>query len=177
MESARDLLARKPQSVLFDRGTVDPSVHPEPDLISARFLHHWHSFKEYVATDLSGLNLDGSVSISDSSEPERYTVGNETGLMARFIRNVCDPVVKALSVTTANGIMFGDIQSVKPLTGFLPDLAIIDSPTPDHPTTDTSRLIAVGELKTFWTCTLANYPARLPVEDLRLLERVMGEPL
>lgn len=172
-EPARNLLARKPQLVLFDRGSGYSS--PNPDLISARFLHHWHSFDEYVATTLQELNLDGLV--SDSSEPERYIVGNETGLTSRFVRNVCDPVAKALSVTDMNGIMFGDIQSVKPRTNFLPDIVIISSPTPHRPTTETNQLVAVGEMKTFWMFSLAKYPARLPVVDLRQMERVFGEYL
>jgi hypothetical protein len=49
-----------------------------------------------------------------SPEREQYLVGNEIGLTARFVRHVCDPVAKALSVTSLQGLIFADIQSVRP---------------------------------------------------------------
>jgi hypothetical protein len=52
--------------------------------------------------------------VSDPLVGEQYLVGNEIGLTARFVRHVCDPVAKALSVTSLQGLIFADFQSVRP---------------------------------------------------------------
>lgn len=51
------------------------------------------------------MDLDGQVSLIESRNGERYLTGNEPGLTTRFVRNLCDPVSEALSVTHLRQVM------------------------------------------------------------------------
>lgn len=77
MEPASVLLARQLPAVHRIRGTVYPSVHR--DVVAVRFMHHWSLFREEVLNALSLINLTNMVS-GDSSEGDKYVVGNELGL-------------------------------------------------------------------------------------------------
>lgn len=57
-------------------------------------MSEWHSF---ITDTFQAFQADGithEVPLHD--ETELYTVGNEIGLSGRFVRNLCDPVIKAL---------------------------------------------------------------------------------
>lgn len=50
--------------------------------------------------------------------------GNELGLTARFVRDLCDPVSEALSVIHRQ-VMFGDIHSIHSRTWETPSLVMV----------------------------------------------------
>jgi hypothetical protein len=82
---------------------------------------------------------------------EHYHVGNELGLTGRFNKHVCDPVAKVLSVTEHAHLTFGDFQAaIHAPCSDVPDVVMLSVPS--------LNVITVGELKTFWTVLLENYP-------------------
>lgn len=175
MEPARVLIARAAPAVLFDQGTVSPSIHGEA--VSSSFFYPWTSFVADIMQALSTLDLSGQVSLSDSAEGEKYMVGNELGLTGRFAKNVCDPVTKALSVTRLRNLFFGDIQCVRLNPTLIPDVVLLSTENPGLPRRDNTAAIATGEIKTFWTFDLENYRLSAGSEDLTALELPIGEPL
>lgn len=173
MEPARDLLARPLPHLLYDGGTESPSIHGSP--VSATFFTPWPSFYENVHVALQSMNLDEPVSLIESRNGEHYLTGSEPGLTARFVRNLCDPVSEALSVTHLHDIMFGDIHSVRRTTTEIPDLVMVKLVNPEQPNRATTTLVLVGEMKTWWTLELELFPVSSPVEELAELERPVGQ--
>ena len=175
MEPAKNLLARPLPHMLHNGGTENPSIHGLP--VSAAFFAPWTSFYEDVRVALQSINLSGQVNLIESRKGERYLTGNKLGLTARFVRNLCDPVSEALSVTHLHQFMFGDINSVRPATTDIPDLVILKVVDPEHPDSRTSTLEIVGELKTSWTFELEAFPVTVTssIEDLGELERPVGK--
>lgn len=173
MERAKDLIARTLPPVLFVGGTINQSVSQER--LSATLMHPWRTFLQEVSDALRSLDLSGEVSLSDSVGNERFLVGCELGLTTRFVRNVCDPVAKALSVTSLSDTIFGDIYAVEASPTTIPDVVLLNVPNPDSPTPGTARLICVGELKTFWTFRLENYPADSTIYRRLNLEHHIGK--
>jgi hypothetical protein len=172
MESARDLLARCLPPTLFIGGTTNPSI--SPGRISAELMRPWYSFRNDILAALQGLDLSANVSLTDALEGERFVVGNELGLTSRFNRNVCDVVTKALSVSTLSHARFGDIQSVEPNTTLFPDVVALTFTNPQSPVRPEGHLLAAGELKTFWTVELENYPVTSELMARRNLEHHIG---
>lgn len=114
------------------------------------------------------LDLTAEVSLTDSAEGEKYVVGNELGLTARFVANVCDPVAKALSVTSEGHVRFGDIQAVKLGPTSFPGVTLLGLGS------ENTSLLALVELKPFWTFTLEQYPILSSLAVRRPLEPSMG---
>ncbi|KAK9642719.1 hypothetical protein HCH54_008155 [Aspergillus fumigatus] len=150
MESVRVLVERPVPHLNQSRGTMSPSVSGEA--ISARFLHEWIGFPRQMLTLCNTLSLDVNVPVTDDSDMnEHYHVGNELGLTGRFNKYVCDPVAKVLSVTEHAHLTFGDFQAaVHTQCSDVPDVVVLSVPRLD--------VIAVGELKPFWTVLLEEYP-------------------
>jgi hypothetical protein len=173
MGSARNLLARSLPPLLFVGGTVNPSISPER--ISAELLHPWPSFSDEIMVALQGLELSAPVCLTDAPEDERFVVGNELGLTARFIRNVCDPVTKAFSVSSLSNLRFGDIHSVKLQPASFPDVIVLGFTNALAPVRQEGHLLVVGELKTFWTVELEQYPVTSTLMERRNLEHPIGK--
>ena len=173
MEPARDLLARPLPHLLHDGGTENPSAHGSP--VSATFFAPWPSFYDDIRIALQSMDLNGQVSLIESRIGERYLTGNELGLTTRFARNLCDPVSEALSVTNMRDIMFGDIHSVRKTTMEIPDLVMVKLVNPEQPNRETTILVLVGDMKTYWTLELELYPVTSRVEELTELERPVGK--
>lgn len=173
MEPAHDLLARRLPNLRFDGGTTHPSLHGNP--VSATLFHRWASFTTDIQNALENLDLTLEVTLTDSGEGEQYIVGNELGLTARFVGNVCVPVAKALSVTSRHGLTFGDIQFISPDPAAIPDVVIFDSPTPHSPDGSRKRMVATGKVKTFWTFRLEDFPIGATAEELQGLEVPIGK--
>ncbi|ODM22862.1 hypothetical protein SI65_00451 [Aspergillus cristatus] len=112
MEPACDLLARPLPDPLFDNSSWTASNnHNHP--VSAEYLHPWTTFKQDIQSTLQSLDLSKPVSKTDSSEGEKYLIRNKRGLATRFVHNVCDPVAKALSTTSYQDLVFGDVEGVQ----------------------------------------------------------------
>lgn len=121
------------------------------------------------------MDLNGQVSLIESRNGEHYLTGNEPGLTTRFVRNLCDPVSEALSVTHLRQIMFGDIHSVRKTTMEIPDLVMVEVVNPEQPNRETTVLVLFGEMKTWRTFELELFPVSSPAEDLAELERPVGK--
>lgn len=122
MEPASVLLARQLPAVHRIRGTVYPSVHR--DVVAVRFMHHWSLFREEVLNALSLVNLTNMVS-GDSSEGDKYVVGNELGLSGRIISNICDPVMRGLAATHLSNLCFADIHTALMNPSMIPDVVLL----------------------------------------------------
>lgn len=107
MESARALLARKlPLLNPLGLMATDPAVSSERIYVN-KATKTWRNFTQEVVTTLNSHDLTPEVSLTDEDDPY---VASELGLATRFHRYVCDPVAKALSVTTLP-LRFGGIQA------------------------------------------------------------------
>jgi hypothetical protein len=88
----------------------------------------------------------------DFTGGEVYLVGNEIGLSARFINNVCEPVAKVLARASQPSMVIGDIQAFQVATSdIIPDISI---GVTFHNDDFRSAVKIVAELKTFWTLAL-----------------------
>lgn len=179
MESARDLVSRGLPAIPFETGAFYQSPSPD-DRVPSDWIRPWASFTTDILETLQTLNLSGKVDHIEPSEGEQnYVVGNKFGLLAQFIRHVCEPVAKALSVTPLKGILFGDAETANPLFFDGPDITLfgdIPGTEPENWKTTIRPVIAVGKVKTFWTFSLeyARVEGRTP--DLnRSLEGPIGE--
>ena len=172
MEPARDLIARQPPALLFVGGTTNPSASEER--VAARFMKPWPRFFQDIMEAIELLDLDGNVKVT--SEEERFIVANELGVTSRFIKNICDSVSSALSVTRLRDVFFGDIQSVNvaaPLR--IPDVTVSRVTNPQSLQGNALRVVAVGELKTWWMIELEQFPITDPEPSLVHLENHIGK--
>ncbi|RHZ51202.1 hypothetical protein CDV55_100908 [Aspergillus turcosus] len=167
MESARELVERPVPHLNQSRGTTHASISGED--ISARFLHEWIGFPRQVLTLCNTLNLDANVSITDDSDTnERYVVGSELGLTGRFSKSICDAVAKVLSVTELAHLTFGDFQAAAHTDSRdVPDVVLLSLPR--------SNVITVGELKTFWTVLLEDYPVNEGAANIAPMQPHFGQ--
>jgi hypothetical protein len=145
MEDTQNQLARPLPSLSRNFGTSNPSIHSER--VSLMYMHQWNSFAQDAFDRFQRESLVHQVSIHD--ENELYTVGNELGLSGRFVRNLCDPVMRALEpLSSMSSMRFADIQAITyDTTSILPDVSlglVTTQCTPDN-------VYLVGELKTPWT--------------------------
>lgn len=144
MELAKTQLARALPPLRRNAGTSNPSIHL--DRLALTFMSPWRSFSTEAMQALQEARLDHLVPFHD--ETELYTVGNELGLSGRFVRNVCDPVMKALQpLPRMASIRFADFQAISTPEEIVSDVClglIATDPTPKN-------VRVVGELKTPWT--------------------------
>ncbi|EHA21124.1 hypothetical protein ASPNIDRAFT_123131, partial [Aspergillus niger ATCC 1015] len=114
--------------------------------VSARFLREWNNFNE-----------------------ETFAVGSGLGLTGRFSKHICDAVTKALSVTSLSHLRFGDYQTIRPFeSDKIPNLVMLT--VPRH------KILLGGEIKTFWTVFLEDYPVTSSYATLVNLQRHFSNP-
>ncbi|KAL4779635.1 hypothetical protein BJX76DRAFT_340249 [Aspergillus varians] len=171
MESAKDLVARALPDIEQVGGTLNPSISAER--FSAALMHPWTTFFDDVSRALQSMNLN--VQISKSDDIERYIVANELGLTGRFVKNVCDPVTKALSVTELSNLGFGDVHSIEYVTAHIPDVIVLRRSNVQNLTREDLSITAVGEIKTYWTLGLQHFPITLPIARRLTLEPHIGQ--
>lgn len=123
---------------------------------------------------MQGLDLSKQVSPTDSTQGEKFLVGNTRGLIARFVQNVCDPVAKAFSTTSSRDLLFGDVEAA--LSGFATSDAIILGLRDQCSATEAKNktIIAAGDVKTFWAFRLEQYQVTQPIPRLSALEYPVG---
>jgi hypothetical protein len=145
MEPALEQLARPLPTLSQNAGTRNPSISGE--ILSLAYMHPWTTF----ATDLSQVfevaapRITHQVRLLDESEV--YTVGNKFGLTGRFVRNVCDPVMKSLQpLEEMESIRFGDFQAISDYENTIPDVCF----GLVHKYPETTNAYLVGEFKTPW---------------------------
>lgn len=148
MESAGELLARPLPPLRHAGGTLYPSVSSER--LHESCMHQWSTFEQEIQSVLDSLDLNHTVSHTVSADGEFYLVGNETGLTGRFVNNICDPVAKVLSRASIPSVVFADIRALSASSSVIPDVGLGVTSRNDSETT----VLAVGELKTFWTLQL-----------------------
>lgn len=167
MELAQTQLARAVPSLLRNAGTSNQSIHS--DRLALAFMSEWHSFQTDALRCFREARITHEVPIHD--ETEVYTVGNEIGVSGRFIRNICDPVMKALKpLHVMNEIRFADYQAISIPDDNIPDvcLGVVSvNPTPDN-------VSLVGEFKTPWTSPDAFLHLNRPNTSYHL-EPLIGE--
>ncbi|KGO77680.1 hypothetical protein PITC_071640 [Penicillium italicum] len=167
MESAEDQLARPLTALSYLRGTVHPSRGHER--LSVTYMRPWPEFIDDVKSRLHGIAFAHLIPLNDETEP--YQVGSELGVTGRFVRNVCDPVVKAITPLPGMArITFADVQALACTGDVIPDvsLGLIQA------VADPANILMVGEIKTPWTTYLDNMRLNRPNEAIRL-EPLMGQ--
>lgn len=145
MELAQTQLARPLPRLCRNSGTLHPSVHA--DRLSLVYMSEWDSFSADAFLLFQQAGITHEVPVHD--ETELYTVGNELGVSGRLVRNLCDPVMKALErLPGMDSIRFADFQAISQHPNdIIPDVCLglvaVDT-TPDN-------VYLVGEFKTPWT--------------------------
>lgn len=132
-------------------------------------MHQWHAFIDEIRSIYHATDFTHDVPCNDETEP--YTVGSELGLTARFVRNLCDPVAKALTpLPHMDKLIFADIQSIAPIDNVIPDvrLGLVAE------SANVSNVIMVGELETPWTTFLQPVTVENP-SYAPLIESLMGK--
>ncbi|KAJ5675358.1 hypothetical protein N7462_008255 [Penicillium macrosclerotiorum] len=144
MELAQTQLARAVPPLRRNAGTSNPSI--SSDRLALTFMSEWHSFTREAFEAFQEAEITHEVPFHD--ETELYTVGNELGVSGRFVRNLCDPVMRALEpLQGMASIRFADFQAISTPEDVVPDVClglIAVDPTPDN-------VHLVGELQTPWT--------------------------
>lgn len=144
------MLARPLPNLTHFGGMQEPSI--DRDRLDYKHMRLWTGFDQEVRSALHSLNLTSRVSLTDPREGEQYVVGSELGLTGHFVQNLCVPVVKALTtITSMQTLEFGDIQAFRSGFAIIPDvsLGLVVTQAPN-----VNTLLAVGELKTYWTVEL-----------------------
>ncbi|KUM65205.1 hypothetical protein ACN42_g1852 [Penicillium freii] len=167
MEPAQTQLARALPHLRLNFSTANPSIHG--DRVSLSYMHEWYSFAQDAFALFQHMPITHDVAVQD--EDELYTVGNETGVSGRFVRNLCDPVMKALQpLPEMSSMRFADIQAIAQANEIVPDISlglVNDERTPDN-------VYLVGELKTPWTIPEAFMRLNQPNTSLHL-EPLIGQ--
>ncbi|RDH27107.1 hypothetical protein BDQ94DRAFT_185222 [Aspergillus welwitschiae] len=92
-----------------------------------------------------------SISPETNFNEETFAVGSELGLTGTIPKHICGAVTKALSFTSPSHLKSGDYQTIRPSeSDKIPDLVMLT--VPRH------KILLVGEIKTFWTVFLEDYP-------------------
>lgn len=168
MEPAQTQLARPLPPLCLKAGTSNPSIYS--DHLALTFMSEWHSFREDALQVFREAGVSHNVPFHD--ETELYTVGNELGVSGRFVRNLCDPVMKALEpLPSMASIRFADFQAISTPGDVVPDVClglVAVVPTPDN-------VHLVGEVKTPWTIPDAYIHLNRPNTSYHL-EPLIGLP-
>jgi hypothetical protein len=109
-------------------------------------MHQWPGFESQVFAALSSLTFSADISLTDEAEGDRYFVGSELRLTTRFVRHVCDPVAKALSVSNMP-LPFGDFRAIHPYHFSVPEPTLTMCEHGDSSGSESATLVAAGELK------------------------------
>lgn len=130
-------------------------------------MHSWPCFREDVLSHTRSLDLSGLISVTDALEGEGFVVNNGFGLTGRFSHNFLGAVT---TTTEFSNLCFGDVHSTNPGSTVFPDVVMLGlMPEPTRP-----ELLAVGELKPFWTLEFERFPVDAPVAVCRFLEPHIG---
>ncbi|KAJ5424425.1 hypothetical protein N7491_009641 [Penicillium cf. griseofulvum] len=167
MEPAQTQLARATPAVSQNGGTLNPSIHS--DRLSVAYMSLWSTFQTDACRVFQQAGIAHEVPLND--ETELYTVGNELGLTGRFVRNVCDPVIKALElVPDMASIRFADLQAISTPQMTVPDVCLGLVATSLRP----GNVHLVGEMKTPWTISDEDLYINRPESSFRL-EPLIGQ--
>lgn len=168
MEPAQTQLARATPALSQNGGTLNPSIHS--DRLSVAYMSLWSTFQTDACGVFQQAGIAHQVTLND--ETELYTVGNELGLIGRFVRNVCDPVIKALKlVPDMSSIRFADFQAISTTHRTVPDVCLGLVATSLRP----GNVHLVGEMKTPWTISDEDLHINRPESSFRL-EPLIGMP-
>lgn len=168
MEPAQTQLARATPALSQNGGTLNPSIHS--DRLSVAYMSLWSTFQTDACGVFQQAGIAHQVTLND--ETELYTVGNELGLTGRFVRNVCDPVIKALKlVPDMSSIRFADFQAISTPHRTVPDVCLGLVGTSLRP----GNVHLVGEMKTPWTISDEDLHINRPESSFRL-EPLIGMP-
>lgn len=156
-------IGRALNPLLLVGGTRNPSIGTYR--LSHRYMHEWATFTTEVNNILAGLDLNGSISLTDPApgEGDGYIVSNKLGLISRFVANVAVPLNKAYGLTMQGNLMFGDVQgdsSIPP--SLFPDASIL------YIRDKECEVRAIGELKTHWTFPLERHPVNSTISAQRM---------
>ncbi|KXG53960.1 uncharacterized protein PGRI_010100 [Penicillium griseofulvum] len=149
MEPANNQLARPLAEIRYTRGTIHVSCGN--DRLCLAYMHPWYAFLQDVRFIFHGHNFNHEIPLNDETEPD--TVGNELGLTGRFVCNLCDPVIKAITpLLNMAGLTFADIQALAYTEDVIPDvcLGIVSSRA------NIDNVLMVGGIETPWTTRLQN---------------------
>ncbi|CAG7998639.1 unnamed protein product [Penicillium salamii] len=167
MEPAQTQLARATPTLSQNGGRSNPSIHS--DRLSVAYMSLWSTFQRDAFRVFQEADIAHEVPLND--ETELYTVGNELGLTGRFVRNVCDPVIKALElVPCMASIRFADFQAISTLQRTVPDVCLGLVATGLGP----ANVYLVGEMKTPWAISEADLHINRPQSSFRL-EPLIGQ--
>ncbi|KAJ5959514.1 uncharacterized protein N7479_006664 [Penicillium vulpinum] len=167
MEPAQTQLARATPALNQNRGTLNPSIHS--DRLSVAYMSLWSTFQTDACRVFQQADIAHEVPLND--ETELYTVGNELGLTGRFVRNVCDPVIKALELVPGMAsIRFADIQAISTTQMTVPDVCLGLVAT----NLRTGNVHLVGEMKTPWSISDEDLHINRPESSFRL-EPLIGQ--
>ncbi|CAG8947663.1 unnamed protein product [Penicillium salamii] len=167
MEPAQTQLARATPALSQNGRTSNPSIHS--DRLSVAYMSLWSTFQRDAFRVFQEADIAHEVPLSD--ETELYTVGNELGLTGRFVRNVCDPVIKALELVPGMAsIRFADFQAISTPQMTVPDvcLGLVATGLDPH------NVYVVGEMKTPWTIVGTDLNINRHESSFRL-EPLMGQ--
>lgn len=109
-----------------------------------------------------------------SNESERYAVRCGREVAGRFVKHVCDAVLKVLAVTSPSlsddDLLFGDYQAAVPVDAEeVADVVMFR--------VRDSAVCVVGMVKSFWTLKLEEYPASRGVYNLISMQPHYGKYL
>ncbi|KAJ5533782.1 hypothetical protein N7527_000036 [Penicillium freii] len=167
MEPAQTQLARATPAVSQNGGTLNPSIHS--DRLSVAYMSLWSTFQTDACGVFQQAGIAHEVTLND--ETELYTVGNELGLTGRFVRNVCDPVIKALELVPGMAsIRFADFQAISTPQMTVPDVCLGLVATSLRP----GNVHLVGQMKTPWTISDEDLHINRPESSFRL-EPLIGQ--
>ena len=153
--------------------TINPSEGDER--ISLQYLSEWAPFRQEIINALAqyGDQLAGFQVYSNSDEPEKYLVGNEIGVTARLIQNLCIPLNRAWEACGIS-LSISDYQAAGPLfrsAQRYPDLIILgSSSSSNHP-----PIRAPIEVKPPWTLLLEQATIISPEQYRHALEVPLGK--
>jgi hypothetical protein len=168
MEPAQTQLARASPALSQHAGASNPSIHS--DRLSLAYMSPWNTFVTDAYQVFQEAGITHEVQLND--ETELYMIGNELGLTGRFVRNVCDPVIKALEpVPGMASIRFADLQAISTPEYTIPDVCLGLIATRPRP----SNVHLVGEVKTPWTILDEYLHLNRPNTSARL-EPLIGLP-
>ncbi|KAJ5205976.1 hypothetical protein N7472_002424 [Penicillium cf. griseofulvum] len=120
MEPTQSQLACPLPSLSRNFGTSNPSIHSERVFLV--YMHQWNSFAQDAFDRFQRTNLTHQVAIHD--ENKLYKVGNELGLSGMFVRNLYDPVMRALEpLSNMSSMRFADIQAITYAINIVPDVS------------------------------------------------------
>jgi hypothetical protein len=172
MESAATQLARPLPPILSQGKTMHMSSRRA--FVAIDYLFAWHGFKEEARSWIASTDLSFLAPMEDTAEEAIY-VGNEAGLLGRFMQQVGVVISRICNVggiVELEGTRFGDYHTVRSMeyNGY-PDIIVVKD---QHQRPSTLRV--TGEMKPFWHLGLENIDVNNPA-DLPELQEPIGKSI